>query len=351
MKNQNIRNNQKKIKSVGAGLGPAQPKRDTQKAITLVALIITIIVLLVLATVSISLIMNSGIIDKANEGVEKYSEEEIEEQIKLACNEYVIVKFGKTDKTIVGLIQERLEKIYDDVTVKPKSENEIYPVTVKVKKYVYDINDDLSVVGPIDYKELESLYGKVVRGYTGYSATNVTEWKLLYVDEQYNEAFIISSNSVSLGPPIPLISINGLEYTGSNNVANFEYGRKYNRKWLEKCNEESTEVNAKAVAYLCDPDNWNQYVTGKAKYAAGGPTIEIFAAVGKGIQVRDIKINKVNKIGYPTNWEAGIVTETFNKNLLNVGGAYWFASPSTYNNYIHYCNEGGYYHYTYGRKS
>ena len=52
--------------------------------ITLVALIITIIVLLILVTVTISLVINNGILDHAQHGVNKYSEEEELEQIKLA---------------------------------------------------------------------------------------------------------------------------------------------------------------------------------------------------------------------------------------------------------------------------
>ena len=54
------------------------------KGITLVALIITIIVLLILATISISLVINNNILDKAQHGVDKYSEEEEFEQVKLA---------------------------------------------------------------------------------------------------------------------------------------------------------------------------------------------------------------------------------------------------------------------------
>ena len=54
------------------------------KGVTLVALIITIIILLILATVSISLVINNNILDKAQHGVDKYSEEEELEQIKLA---------------------------------------------------------------------------------------------------------------------------------------------------------------------------------------------------------------------------------------------------------------------------
>ena len=52
-------------------------KLKNKNGITLVALIITIIVLLILAMVSISLVMNSGIINKSKTAVDKYTEEEI----------------------------------------------------------------------------------------------------------------------------------------------------------------------------------------------------------------------------------------------------------------------------------
>ena len=61
-----------------------------QKAITLVALIITIIVLLILAMVSIRLVMNGGIISRANRGVEAYSDGEIQEKVPLPRNLHAI---------------------------------------------------------------------------------------------------------------------------------------------------------------------------------------------------------------------------------------------------------------------
>lgn len=54
-----------------------------QKGITLVALIITIIVLLILAMVSISLVMNVGIITRANNAVNNYASAEHNEQLQL----------------------------------------------------------------------------------------------------------------------------------------------------------------------------------------------------------------------------------------------------------------------------
>jgi len=54
-----------------------------EKGITLVALVITIIVLLILAMVSISLVMNSGIIPRANNAVYAYNDAQINEQQQL----------------------------------------------------------------------------------------------------------------------------------------------------------------------------------------------------------------------------------------------------------------------------
>ena len=49
-------------------------KLKREKGITLIALIITIIIMLILAGVSISIIKNQGIITKSNEAVEKYNQ-------------------------------------------------------------------------------------------------------------------------------------------------------------------------------------------------------------------------------------------------------------------------------------
>ena len=75
-------------------------KLKNNKGITLVALIITIIVLLILAMVSINLVMNGGIIGKSKNAVDKYSEEEIAEQIKLAYQEYQMSQYTGTPLTL-----------------------------------------------------------------------------------------------------------------------------------------------------------------------------------------------------------------------------------------------------------
>ena len=84
-------------------------KFNSQKGITLVALIITIIVLLILAMVSIRLVMNGGIIDRANRGVNAYNDAEVKEKIQLAHSELEMAKFTNSSLDEIAFLTERLE--------------------------------------------------------------------------------------------------------------------------------------------------------------------------------------------------------------------------------------------------
>ena len=59
-----------------------------EKGITLIALVITIIVLLILAGVTLSIVFNGGIINKSQTAVDKYSEESAREKLSLAIFNY-----------------------------------------------------------------------------------------------------------------------------------------------------------------------------------------------------------------------------------------------------------------------
>ena len=88
--------------------------QNTQKGITLVALIITIIVLLILAMVSIRLVMNGGIIDRAERGTAAYTEAEIQEQIKLAYSEWQTAQWTSDAGDAATFMQTRLRTALND---------------------------------------------------------------------------------------------------------------------------------------------------------------------------------------------------------------------------------------------
>lgn len=74
----------------------------SSKGITLVALVVTIIVLLILAGVTISIVINQNILDRSNEVVDKYQNRALNETNTL---EWVVNEI------------ERLNGIYDKTTI------------------------------------------------------------------------------------------------------------------------------------------------------------------------------------------------------------------------------------------
>ena len=128
-------------------------KLKNNKGITLVALIITIIVLLILAMVSIRLVMNGGIIDRAEKGTKAYTEAEIGEQLKLVYAEYQMGQY----QTPVD-IEARLKEIFGNDNVQNVSvANGKLTATIKGKKYDYDIATGTAgehvYVDPFNYGE------------------------------------------------------------------------------------------------------------------------------------------------------------------------------------------------------
>ena len=113
----------------------------SKSGITLVALIITIIVLLILAMVSIALVMNSGIITKSKTAVDKYSQEEIQEQIKLAYSEWQMGQYSGVTDDAPTFVKNKLNSIYGAGTVaNVTAENGILTVELaNGKTYTYNV--------------------------------------------------------------------------------------------------------------------------------------------------------------------------------------------------------------------
>ena len=110
------------------------------KGITLIALVITIIILLILAGVTISMVFNGGIISKSKTAVDTYQMQEDKEQIELAKAE---VSFNNLGKIPVEELKETLIKynftICDEITEfegKQLTEEE-FVVKCSHKKHTY----------------------------------------------------------------------------------------------------------------------------------------------------------------------------------------------------------------------
>ena len=83
------------------------------KAITLIALIITIIILLIIAGVAISFTTGeNGIFEKSKKGAEKYEMEEAKEQIELSIQDLTMEKTQNGED--FPTLKEIVDKLYAD---------------------------------------------------------------------------------------------------------------------------------------------------------------------------------------------------------------------------------------------
>ena len=115
---------------------------------------ITIIVLLILATISISLVINNGVLDKAQHGVDKYSEEEELEQIKLAVASAMLKGNGFLD--IDNLNSELRDKFGKDKKAIESSNGWSFKLD---KEYVIQENGKVEYLIPTELRQVEYIQG------------------------------------------------------------------------------------------------------------------------------------------------------------------------------------------------
>ena len=97
-------------------------KERRQSGITLVALVVTIVVLLILAGISITLVLdNNGIIKKSGEGRDKYSNASANEQEQLDTADSDIDKILGIDKSEFGKIKSSGNYVEKNKTAKDKN--------------------------------------------------------------------------------------------------------------------------------------------------------------------------------------------------------------------------------------
>ena len=239
------------------------------KGITLVALIITIIVLLILAGVSLSFVFNGGILDKAQLAVNKYQEASVNEQ--------------KILNSIDGYISNKIS----NGTGGTDSDDPVIPGDTDS----IEVGDIVTAEDIAKVEDKSEIYGAEVKGYDCENNAGVESWKLFYADNE--NVYLIASNYINKnycpngrgGTPITdngngyELSMNNVidDYNGASDITDVNL-QNLNSDYFNKFgSENSTYENMKAVAYMLDTSEevWGKFAGDKAKYAIGGPTLEL----------------------------------------------------------------------------
>lgn len=302
--------------------------KNQTKGITLIALVITIIVLLILAGVTISTLTgDNGLLEKTGKAKEANKEASALEKIRLE----VAGSLDLNGKPTISQLNENLKRlglIYNGAPLSDsnKINEEDLPADLELDGNKFTITKNGDVLSLKKANALNKKIGNVVNDYNAQGLN----WCVFYADA--SETFLISSTAAKLFS-IPINDIDNNEYKGSEDVRNSVYGATWNKKWLEKCNvQEQTIVKAKATAYMCDPYNWEEYKTGPANYAVGGPTVELLIKSYNKLKDTNLSIedNDVNNVGYVYNKPSELFSTNALDGFYNIGRNYFIASPSSH---------------------
>ena len=320
------------------------------RGITLIALVITVIVLLILAGVTIAALSgDNGILKRATEAKEKTEKEGTIEQIKLAIMAATTEGLGEIDKTTL-----RSELAKEGFTVE---EDEDLPWKVISGNNKFIINEDFTVeeiTGDSDTEMVtaaqiaankEKYYGQVALNYTKGDLT----YRIFYVDT--GNKFGDGANTIYLKADYK----NSITLTECASYIpggeDLEICKRMNLSWATQRGSiapESWNNNERAAAWLCSPSQWTDYVDDtKVQYAIGGPSIEMYVA-----SYNDVKHEVGTKKGslsmeYSTQLAPGYIykidselqnngVKTNDNTIDNLGyngmytkgDYYWLASPS-----------------------
>jgi len=313
-------------------------KINREKGITLIALVITIIILLILAGISISALTNQGLFKNA--------------KITQNATEKAEAEQGKT-------LNEYEDEINKYLSNNDKTEGKLV--------------DASAIAKATDTEKATNYYGKTVTGYTPVNGT-IVGWKIFYADE--SNIYLIADDYVTIenvptknGKALnPSVDENGNVYPKQlnfnseiidqytsinasliNNNVNSSLNSSIIDKWMNRYKVANFldlyHIGAKATAYMLDTEIWNNLYKGeKAKYAIGSTTLEMFKNSWEETHETELECEALEYLyGYKVKWKergqfttylGGFSPNEFNdiyvkpqKNNNNLSGM-WFATPA-----------------------
>lgn len=300
-------------------------KMKKQKGITLIALVITIIVLLILAGVSINLVIGeNGILEKAKNAADLTKSVTVQEAVEMAITNAKIDFFTtKMDKAFYeyltyDIFEEQLEKngykmiadkndistpynaFIEDSSIESVTgeyDNIVYITNMNETSQIYAVelivdqenssNVSVGEIVAVNTTFASTLtpanYGESIE----YEANGVNDWKIFYADEIH--VYIISSYYVDV--------------TDMNNDS-FPF-TSYGYGIVERNTSGfySGTEGARFAKALVDHSKWSNFVDESvANYAIGSPTLRMFLSSYNQVYNFNMKIEGNKAKGYKLNW-------------------------------------------------
>ena len=202
-------------------------KNKNNGGITLVSLVVTIIILLILATISIQALTHTGLFAGADRAKLEAKRGQIKEWLSLNLLEVQSKNYDKTAEEILEIARQNTEKSEElkklGKTVDVDSEISTEEEGEKVPPYYYVIVDDDLYRVSMSAQEFIGEVGKIVP-YVDFEATTTTKSITLKVTTKRNQGgkleYYIKSEDSDYGEPV---TTTDKEYTFDNLIQNKTY--------------------------------------------------------------------------------------------------------------------------------
>ena len=292
-----------------------------EKAITLIALVVTIVILLILAGVTITMTLGqNGLFTRAREGRAAYEESEVRDDLSMLITQYTWDKVSeKTDKSLGDYLK-------DNGATSVKANADGTTLEVEYKGYVFTVNKDsgeitsVSKAGP--RPQVSGI--KVTEDSAG-QGTNVEQGKI--AADSGKKLYITFTSSIEGGtttvsPAVPYeVSKNGsYKFTITGTVG----GKAYSLEYTVTINQykiDTSKLIGKVVSYTPDtPSTGYDLSTAKSGYGSA---------------------QTIDGTYDPTTWKIMEVDENGNiTKLLGIGSKDVYLHGSTgYNNGVYLLND------------
>ena len=292
-----------------------------EKAITLIALVVTIVILLILAGVTITMTLGqNGLFTRAREGAAAYNESEVRDDLSMLITQYTWDKASeKTDKSLGDYLK-------DNGATSVKANADGTTLEVEYKGYVFTVNKDsgeitsVSKAGP-----RPQVSGVKVTEDSAGQGNNVEQGKI--AADSGKKLYITFTSSIEGGtttvsPAVPYeVSKNGsYKFTITGTVG----GKTYSLEKIVTVNQYKVNTSAligKVVSYTPDPPSTGYDLsTAKSGYSSA---------------------QTIDGTYDPTTWKIMEVDESGNvTKLLGIGSKdVYFKGSTGYNNGVYLLND------------
>ncbi len=332
--------------------------KNNAKGITLIALVVTIIVLIILAGVSIAMVVgDNGIITQAQDAKEETEKADVKEKTQMDILEKQLEKEGNISK--VNFV-DILNQYFDDVPTEENLPDDLNNLILTSKEEYggHEINIGEIWNGTFAEPSLAEIVKSTNYGdYVDYpidlngDGNTTNDWRIFYNNGEH--IFIIAVDYVpntssyldNTGTEMSTDSTYNLYWYSAPSTAqtvNSSILNLFRQNWTDY----STNINGRCVSTLLNTNNWNRFVnTSYADYAIGGPTLEMWIESyhEKGYAQLYINTNANGyyigntenplTIGYNLSSDSGYNDTLYfsHQEIVNNCLGYWLISPSANN--------------------